>query len=173
MSDKRFLEIKEKISEFSDKYLDKEFKTLNLKLLKKLEKRDYVSLNRGKIENWTCGIIFAIGQLNFLFERSFSPYVNNDQLCYYFNVKKQNMWIKSRNIRKLLNLKLGNEDFSTKFVLSLNIPDSDDDLKRIHTFDEVKPYFHQKLPHDVKNVKNDKLFNLITEFNQNNARCFK
>ena len=130
-------ELKRMISEFSDEYLNNEYKSLNLKLLNKLIENN-VSFNRGRVENWACGIIFAIGQLNFLFERSIMPYVSHNRVCGYFETRKETAWIKSRDIRRLLNLKLGDEELSTEFTLSLNIPKSDEDLKRIRTFEEVK-----------------------------------
>ena len=84
-------QIIEMISEFSDKFLDEEYKALIIKLAERLESRDDFSLNRGKPENWACAIIFAIGQMNFLFEPSFEPFVYNETLCAYFGASKQNM----------------------------------------------------------------------------------
>ena len=153
-------ELKRMISEFSDEYLNNEYKSLNLKLLNKLIENN-VSFNRGRVENWACGIIFAIGQLNFLFERSITPYVSHNRVCGYFETRKETAWIKSRDIRRLLNLKLGDEELSTEFTLSLNIPKSDEDLKRIRTFEEVKFQISDKHPGNAVNVENNELLDSI------------
>lgn len=156
------------VCEFSDEYLDDEFKDLNIKLVDKLANHDKVMFNRGKLMYWACAIIFAVGQLNFLFEDSFKPYVYNDFLCAYFDANKQTIWNKARDIRRELNLKLSDEEFSTEFLLSLKIPSSDDDLKRIRTFGETKKHFQQKRPDSVYKSDNSKMEHLINEILLNN-----
>lgn len=153
----------EMISKFSDEYLDDEFKALNLKLLDRLSDTPEVSLNRGKPENWACAIIMAVGQLNFLFDYPIKPYITQDMLCGYFTSKRQSVTIKARDIRRLLNLKLGDEEFSTSFVLSMGIPESEDDLKRIRQLDEIKFLISNNRPDDEKNVENEELLKMIHE----------
>ena len=121
MSEERFEKINDLISEFSDKFLDEELKQLNLKLAHRLESLEDSPLKRGKVENWACAIIYAVGQLNFLFDPAIKPCIANFILCTYFDANQHSMWYKSRDIRRLLKLKLSDEEFSTKYVLSLNI----------------------------------------------------
>ena len=168
MNDDKIKEIEELIVEFSDEHLNDEFKALNLKLLNALVNCDEINLKRGKPENWACGIVYAIGQLNFLFERSFPPYVHQDFLCAYFDATKQTTWNKSRDIRRLLKLKLNDKKYTSKFILSLNIPESDDDLNRIRTFEEVKLQIKAQHPNDINDVNNRKLTELLDEVLKNN-----
>lgn len=154
-------ELIELVNKFSDDYLNDEFRDLCLKLLFKLSLNPDVSLNRGKNEAWASGIIYVIGQLNFLFDPITEYYLSNDLIASYFNVSKQTVWNKSRDIRRLLNLKLGDEEFSCDYILNLNIPQSDDDLKRIRTFNEVKNQILPRRPIDIDYVKNKELIKLI------------
>jgi hypothetical protein len=87
--------------------------------------------------------------------------LSNDLVSSYFNVSKQTVWNKSRDIRRLLNLKLGDEEFSSEYILNLKIPQSDDDLKRIRTFNEVKNQISSRPPIDIDYVKNKELIALI------------
>lgn len=160
-SDNMADELIEMISQFSDEYLNEEYKNLNIKLAHTLMAMPEVSLDRGKPENWACAIIYAVGQLNFLFDSPIKPYITQDFLCGYFNSRRSTITVKARDIRRLLNLKLGDEEFSTEFVLSLNIPESDDDLKRIRQLDEIKFLISQKRPEDVADVENNELLKVI------------
>lgn len=149
-------EIIQMIGEFCDECLDDEFKDLSVRLAYRLADTEGVSFDSDKAENWACGIIYAVGQLNFLFERVFEPYIDRDELCYYFSTKRTKINNKARDIRRLLDLKLGNEEFSTEFVLSLRIPESDEDLKRIRQFDEVKFQINRR-PDGMENLNNEEL----------------
>lgn len=151
------------VSKFSDEYLDDELKALNLKLLDRLSDTPDVSLNRGKPENWACAIIMAVGQLNFLFDLAIKPYITQDMLCGYFKSNRQSVTVRARDIRRLLKLKLGDEEFSTGFVLSMEIPESEDDLKRIRQLDEVKFLISNNRPDDERDVENDELLKVIRE----------
>ena len=148
------------IWEFCDEHLDEEFKSLSIKLAHALADRDDILFRDD--ETWACGIICAIAQLNFRFEGLYSPYVTHDDLCGYFNVSRLKMNNKARDIRRLLNLKLGDEEFSTRFVLSLNIPQSDVDLKRIRIFNEVK-YDISKRPESADAMDNGEVEDLMAE----------
>ena len=106
--------------------------------------------------------------MNFLFERSFPPYVHQDLVCTYFDATKQTTWNKARDIRRLLKLKLNDNDYTSKFILSLNIPESDDDLNRIRTFEEVKLQIKAHRPNDINDLNNRKLTELLDEVLKNN-----
>ena len=54
-------------------------------------------------------------------------------------------------------MKLGDKEFSTEFVLSLNIPESDGDLKRIRLLSEVKRQILPRRPVDVDFLRNREL----------------
>lgn len=92
---------------FSDEYLDDEFKSINVKLANELVGRDDISFEDDDVEMWACGIVFAVGQLNFLFDGLYHPHITRDDVCGYFAVGRINANNKARDIRRILNLKLG------------------------------------------------------------------
>ena len=145
----------ELISEFSDEYLDGELKSLNIKLAHELSGK--VSFSSDPPEIWAGGIIYAVGQLNFLFDYEIKPCIDRDYIGYYFSVDQRKISLKARDIRRLLGLKLGDKEFSTEFVLSLNIPESDGDLKRIRLLSEVKRQILPRRPVDVDFLRNREL----------------
>lgn len=120
-------------SKFCDEEIDAEYKELCVKLIEKMGRKREVPFRRGKLEIWASGIIYVIGQLNFLFDDSFSPYLTPDDICNYFGTKKSTTSTKARDIRKILNLKLGDEEFSTKLIKDSNLSGLGGDLSQIKT----------------------------------------
>jgi len=106
------------VSGFCDAELDEEYKDLSIKLVEKLGRKHEVPFKRGKLENWASGIIYALGQINFLFDDSFDPYATPDDICGFFKTKKSTASNKARDIRRMLNLKPFDKEFSTSYVKS-------------------------------------------------------
>lgn len=123
----------EMVSSFCCEKLDEEYMELSVKLVQKLARKREVPFKRGKLENWASGIIYALGQINFLFDDSFDPYATPDDICSYFGTKKSTASNKARDIRKLLNLKLGDEEFSTEMILNSNVRGFGGDLSQAKT----------------------------------------
>lgn len=121
----------EMVSGFCDENLDEEYKTLCVKLTEKLGRKREVPFKRGKLENWASGIIYAIGQINFLFDSDFEPYVTPDEICTFFGTKKSTASNKARDIRQILNLKLGDKEFSTRRVLNSGVDKIGGDLSQV------------------------------------------
>ena len=72
-----------------------------------------VPYRRGKLEIWASAVIYAIGSINFLFDKSFEPYVTSDQICKYFGAKKSTVSNKASQIKNMFNLSYFNPEFST------------------------------------------------------------
>lgn len=106
------------VSSFFDKYLNEEYKELSIKLVKKLGRKHDVPFKRGKLENWASGIIYTIAQINFLFDKSQSIHTSPDEICDFYKTKKSTASDKARNIRKMLNLKQFDDEFSSNDTLS-------------------------------------------------------
>ena len=58
----------------------------------------------GKTNTWACGIVYAIGFANFLFDKSFEPFISASDLADYFNISKSTAGNKSKQIRGLLKI---------------------------------------------------------------------
>lgn len=139
---------------FSDEYLDEEYKKLNIRLVEKLGRKHDVPFKRGKLENWAGGIVYTIGQLNFLFDDSFPPHATPDDISSYFGVKKKTAANKARDIRKLLNLKLGDEEFSTELVLASDVSRMGGDLSQVKTLRGARTYSRLRHIGDMMKVLN-------------------
>ncbi|MFA9392579.1 MAG: DUF6398 domain-containing protein [Prolixibacteraceae bacterium] len=100
--------------------LDQDYAHLCKKLVLKLGRKRNVPFQSGKIEIWAAAIIHAIGSINFLFDKSFEPYVSVDQISEYFGTKKSTVANKSKQIKDLLKLSYYDSDFSTQHVLGNN-----------------------------------------------------
>lgn len=61
-------------------------------------------LVKGDINSWACGIIYAIGFVNFLYDRSREPYLSAEQLCDAFDVSKSTGYGKSKVVRGALKM---------------------------------------------------------------------
>ncbi|WP_211251867.1 DUF6398 domain-containing protein [Desulfobacter vibrioformis] len=59
-------------------------------------------LLKGRVESWACGITYAIGFVNFLFDRSQDPFMSAADLCAAFGVSKSTGGNKSKEVRDIL-----------------------------------------------------------------------
>ena len=90
--------------EFCETYLNDEYAQLSKELAAALSRKRPSPLLRGNINTWACGIIYALGYVNFLFDKSEGPFVSADQLCDAFGVKKSTAYQKSKNIRDIFRM---------------------------------------------------------------------
>ena len=104
----------EMVSAFCEDFLNEEYKQLCVNLVKKMGRKHDVPFKRGKLENWASGIIYAIAQINFLFDKSLELHTSPDEICAYFNTKKSTASNKARDIREMFNMGHFDEEFSTE-----------------------------------------------------------
>lgn len=101
------------IKEFCELKLDHEYLELSEQLLNKLGRKRDVPFIAGKIEIWAVAVIHALGTINFLFDKSFEPYVTVDEINGFFQTNKSSTGQKSKFIRDLLRLGYYDSEFST------------------------------------------------------------
>lgn len=98
----------ERISElatgFCAQKLDEEYVGLVEKIIGKLSRKRPSPLLRGKEEIWAAGIVHAAGQVNFLYDKSFQPFITFDELNEYFDTKKSSVGNKAAEIRKMFKM---------------------------------------------------------------------
>lgn len=75
---------------------------------------------RGRTNVWACGIIHAVGTINFLFDRSNPPYVSFADLCAGFGVGQSTTSNKSKQIRDLLKMRRFDPDWSLRSLTDRN-----------------------------------------------------
>jgi len=100
-------------SDFCNKYLDDEYKNLCEKLILKMSRKRKVPFMTGRIEIWAAAVIYALGQINFLFDKSFEPYVAPRDICNYFGTKQSTVSQKAKYIRDMFKMWYWDDEFST------------------------------------------------------------
>lgn len=85
-------------------HLDGEYADLCRAVVGKLGRKRPSPLERGDLRIWAAGIVYAVGQLNFVFDPTQTPHATVDQLSGWLGVKKTTMANKARLIRNTLKL---------------------------------------------------------------------
>ena len=102
---------------FCERYLDEEYKELCEKLIRKMSRKRVVPFLSGKIEIWAAAVVYALGGINFLFDKSSKPHATPDDICNYFGTSKSTTGQKAKTIRDKFKLHYFDSEFSTKELL--------------------------------------------------------
>ena len=86
------------------KHLNDEYSELAREIAAVLARMGPSPLRQGGSKIWACGIVYALGSANFLFDGSFEPYLSAEQLCEAFGVKKSTGYNKSKLVRDMLEI---------------------------------------------------------------------
>ncbi len=92
------------IKGFCSTHLNDEYAVLCLQAVDKLARKKSHLLSKGKANAWACGIVRAIGNANFLGDKSFLPYMKVKDIDKYFSVGNSTAGAKTREIEKLLGI---------------------------------------------------------------------
>jgi hypothetical protein len=112
--------ILELVREFCGKKLDEEYFELSERLIQKLGRKRNVPFTTGQTQIWAAAVIHALGTINFLFDKSFEPYVSIDEINNFFGTTKSTTTNKSKQIRDLLKLDRWDNEFSTRRMSESN-----------------------------------------------------
>lgn len=99
---------------FCGEHADAEYQRLCKKLIDKMARKRTVPFLSGRVEIWAAAIVYALGSINFLFDKSFLPYATPDTLCDHFQVSKRTLAQKAKLIRDMFNLEYFDPEFSTE-----------------------------------------------------------
>ena len=99
---------------FADRDLDEDYKMLCRKLIEKMSRKRQVPFLSGRLEIWAAAVVYALGQVNFLFDKSFEPYVSATDLCDYFGTSQSTTSQKAKIIRDMFKMRYFDEEFSTE-----------------------------------------------------------
>lgn len=105
---------------FCSQKLDDNYFQLSEKLIKKMGRKREVPFKRGKLEIWAASVIYTIGSINFLFDKSFEPYISAQEINDYFGTKSSTVSNKAGQIRKMFNLKMFDNEFATEHMNETN-----------------------------------------------------
>ena len=91
-------------NEFCKIHLDEEYTQLARQATAALCRRRPSPLANGHVETWACAIVYALGSVNFLFDKSQTPTMNAADLCAAFGVSKSTGAAKSKIVRDALKM---------------------------------------------------------------------
>jgi len=107
----RLAEIVALTDDFCDRFLNDEYKLVCREMADCLCQEGSPVL-RGKASSWACGLVYAVGRVNFLTDPSQSPHMKAEELAAGFQVSPATMYNKSREICNGLELMPLDPDFT-------------------------------------------------------------
>jgi hypothetical protein len=90
--------------EVCNEHLDEEYAQLARQATAALCRKRPSPLERGRVSSWACGIVYALGFVNFLFDKTQHPHMSAAELCAAFGVAKGTGSGKSKAVRDALNM---------------------------------------------------------------------
>jgi hypothetical protein len=87
---------------FCKAHLDEEYAHLARQAIAALCRQRPSPLATGHLQTWACGIVYALGFVNFLFDRSQTPSLSAAELCTGFGVSKSTGAAKAKAVREAL-----------------------------------------------------------------------
>lgn len=91
--------------------LDEEYTALARQVVAKLARKRPSPLQSGRAATWAGGVVWALGQVNFLFDRSTEPYASHDGLADAFGLSKSTLGQKAKQIRDMLKMTWATPEF--------------------------------------------------------------
>lgn len=89
---------------FCKLHLNEEYADVSRKLAAALCRKRQSPLLSGHINTWAASVVYVIGSVNFLFDRSKKPYISANDLCNYFGISKSTAAAKSKQIRDIFGI---------------------------------------------------------------------
>ena len=103
-----------------DEYLNDEYKTLCIHALEKLCRERPSPLTSGRARTWAAGIIYAVAQNNFIFDKSQPIHMTAEELVEPLGVAKTTAASKASEIRKMLKI----DHFNSEWVRPSRMDDN-------------------------------------------------
>lgn len=100
----KFDEIVTLTDAFCKEHLDEEYAQLARQATAALCRKRPSPLERGRVDVWACGIVYALGTVNFLFDNTQTPYMSAADLCEAFGVSKSTGASKAKVVRDNLDM---------------------------------------------------------------------
>src|SRR5216683_6931658 len=90
------------IDSVCDRHLNTEYRDLARAMTAALCRKRPSPLASGQPRTWACSIVYVLGRINFLGDKSFPPYMTTPDLCAAFGVGESTVHAKARAIEKTL-----------------------------------------------------------------------
>jgi hypothetical protein len=86
------------------KHLDEEYAKLARKITAALARKRPSPLERGRKDVWAAAIVYSLGNVNFLFDKTQVPHMKADELADLFGVNQRTAADKARQIKNILKM---------------------------------------------------------------------
>lgn len=108
------------VDAFCKEHLNEEYAELCRRLTEKLARKRPSPLASGRPNTWACGIVRAIGWVNFLDDRSQKPHMKSTDIDKAFGVGESTGQGKSMLIRKMLKIRPMDPEWSLRSMAEQN-----------------------------------------------------
>ncbi|HTP27469.1 MAG TPA: DUF6398 domain-containing protein [Anaeromyxobacteraceae bacterium] len=105
---------------FCAEHLDTEYGELVRKLVAKLARKRPSPIARGDLRIWAAAAIYAVGSVNFLFDRAQRPHLTGDDLSELTGIPKSTLANKAKLIREVLRIGRMEPEFCRRELLASN-----------------------------------------------------
>ena len=125
----------EMVSSFCKDNLNEEYGQLSINLVEKMGRKQDVPFKRGRLDIWASAVIYALAQINFLFDKNHEHHISASDICDYFNTKKSTVSSKAAIISDMFNLIPLTGEFFLKY--------EPDDFKDINSTSDLDSFFNE------------------------------
>jgi hypothetical protein len=89
---------------FCKEHLNDEYAEMARKMAATLARKRPSPLVNGQAKSWAAGVLYTLGQVNFLFDKSQIPHMRADELCKKIGVSQQTASGRAQKIRDMLDI---------------------------------------------------------------------
>jgi hypothetical protein len=104
----KMVPVYESVTEWTDSFcqtnLSEEFAAMAREMTAALARKRPSPLLQGQPKSWACGIVLALGRVNFLFDPSQEPHLTVAQFCKLFGVSQSTAFAKATQVEKALKI---------------------------------------------------------------------
>jgi hypothetical protein len=106
--------------EFCQQHLNDEYRDLARAMAAALCRKRPSPVASGQARSWACGIVYALGQVNFLSDKATQPYMTMADVCAAFGVSPSTGGAKARTISDALKLRPFDPDWTLPSMMDRN-----------------------------------------------------
>lgn len=101
-------------------HLNSDYRELARRMTASLCCKEPSPLSSGQPRTWACGIVYVLGQINFLTDPATQPFMTTADLCSRFGVGQSTASAKARVISEILDTRRLNPEWSLSSLLAKN-----------------------------------------------------
>ena len=116
----KYEEIAAIAEQFCYDHLNDEYASLARKMTAALSAKRPSPLESGRAKSWAGGIVYALGRINFLSDKSQEPHMTQQELCRRIGVSQATASAKSRVIWRMLDLMQFDPDYTVESLMDAN-----------------------------------------------------